>query len=320
MNDEELNIFLEKVMRFQDGCLSEDEIILLEEEMTDAPEKREAFTNTMLLSQSINDHMQMEPQVQSKTKKTIKFYPLFRSCAILALGAILGVSSISVANALSKNTSPFEPFLSFFESFENEPEPLEQGIPLKAEVWGGDSTAHVKAEQGISPYKGHSMLRMLKADFPSKPNPGGYVSEVYRWVDLNSVTQYLENDKAEVTLSTLINAVQTAEDDKYFCGLAVYAYESIPDFVIPTLDAFTLRDSSIATACRQLISIDKDISSWQKVNVDMTIPASTRYLLIRIAISREKVKRNKPGFVFPGHYIDDFEILFKPKLLSKNEL
>lgn len=315
MNDGDLNKFLEKVMRFQDGCLSEKEIKNLEAEMLKSEEKRKIFSETMVISQSISDQAQQNAKPSKPVTSSFSFKPFLRSCAILALGAILGVSSISVANAFSKNISPFEPFLSFFESFENGPEPLEQGIPLKAEVWGGDSTTQVQAEQGITPYKGNSMLRMLKADFPSKPVPGGYVSEVYRWVDLNSVKQYLFNDKAEVTLSTVANAVQTADDDLYFCGLSVYAYESIPDFVIPTLDAFTLRDTSIATACRQQILFDKDIKSWQTINLDMTLPASTRYLLIRFAVSREKLDRNQAGFTFPGHYIDDFKVLFRPKVI-----
>ena len=313
MNDKDLNIFLGKVMRFQDGCLSEDEIEDLETEMAQSSEKRVAFTNAMMLSQSINDHMQMEVSTPKQRPSRIKTYPFLRSCALLAFGVILGVSSMSVANALSKNISPFTPFLSFFDSFEKEPEPLEKGIPLEAEIWGGDSTSHVSAELGIKPYTGQSMLKMLKADFPGKPQPGGYVSEVYRWVDLNSVAHQFKNDNSEVTLSSVINSVITDDDDQYSYGIAVYAYDSIPGFLIPNLDAFSLRDKSIATASRQQILFDKDLSSWQEVNLDMTIPASTRYLLIRISVSREDMKKNYPGFIFPGHYIDDFKILFKPK-------
>lgn len=319
MNDDELNIFLAKVMRFQDGCLSENEIKELEEEMHESPEKREAFANAMVLSQSLNDHMQLEPQIQQAAKRTIKFPSFLRSCAILTLGVILGVSSMSVANALSRNLSMFAPFLSFFDSFEHEPEPLESGIPLKAEVWGGDSTSYATEEEGIKPYSGKSMLRMLKADFPGKPDPGGYVSEVYRWVDLSSVKDHLANDKAEVTLAAVMNAVKTGEDDKYFFGLAVYAYDSIPDFVVPNIDAFSLRDKSIASANRQQILFDDDLKSWQKVNLDMTIPSSARFLLIRLAVSRDQLNKNAPGFIYPGHYIDDFKVLLKPRLFEESQ-
>jgi hypothetical protein len=315
MNDDELNNFLAKVMCFQDGCLSEIEIKDLEDEMLASPEKREAFANAMVLSQSLNDHMPLEQQGQNHTK-SIKFPTFLRSCAILTLGVILGVSSMSVANALSRDFSLFAPFLSFFDSFEKEPQPEQKGIPLKAEVWGGDSTVYAAKEEGITPYAGKSMLKMLKADFPGKPVPGGYVSEVYRWVDLSSVKQHLENDKAEVTLSTVMNAVKTKADDKYFFGIAVYAYDSIPDFLVPNLDAFSLRDKSIASANRQQILFDDDLKSWQRVNLDMTIPSSARFLLIRLAVSRDQLSKNEPGFIYPGHYIDDFKVMLKPRLFE----
>ena len=88
---------------------------------------------------------------------------------------------------------------------------------------------------------------------------------------------------------------------------------------MPNIDAFSLRDKSIASANRQQILFDDDLNSWQKVNLDMTIPSSARFLLIRLAVSRDQLNKNAPGFIYPGHYVDDFKVLLKPRLFEESQ-
>ena len=314
MNEDELNKFLEKVMRFQDGCLSEKEISDLETEMDEDSEKRKIFTENMILSQSIHDHMQNESPVSQPTSAKSQLMPFFRSCATLALGVIIGISTMSVAKAVVKDPSLFDSFKDFFESFESKNNPEQKGVPLELETWCGDTSNIVEAEQGITPFDGDYMLRFMKADYPEKPNPGGYVSEMYRWIDMSKIQEQISLGDSEVSFSGMINAVKTELNDQYLFGVTLFAYDAMPPSLLPNTDAFKLEDMCISSASRKMVKIDDNLRTWQTVSVDMTLPSNTKYLLIRLAVSRDKLEKNSPGFVYPGHYLDDVKVTFNKKL------
>ncbi|MCM8534076.1 MAG: hypothetical protein NE330_23135 [Lentisphaeraceae bacterium] len=313
MTEQDLNKFLAQAMRFQDGCLSEKEVAAFEQEMKESEEKRQAFTEVMLQSQSIDDHMQqdMDSPEMKEEKSPILFSPFLRSCATLALGVIIGVSSMSVANAVSKNMSILAPFGKLFESFESAPEPETRGIPEQANIWGGDSTQVTLEEQNISPLDGKRMLRFLKADYPSKPVPGGYLSEIYRWVDLNDISYNRLNETTEIKVSANFNATTEQSKKGLSCSLDIYAYDSIPPGLSPNHMVDSLILSSFAHTSRRIQAIDTNPNSWEDIEVDMPLPAKANYILIRIAAYRHDIKQIDPNLVFKGAYIDDIRISFK---------
>ncbi|MCM8534607.1 MAG: hypothetical protein NE334_01585 [Lentisphaeraceae bacterium] len=321
MNEEDLNKFLAQAMRFQDGCLSEQEMKAFEQEMKDSEEKRQAFTEVMLQSQSIYDHMQQDIDTshEMKKKSPILFSPFLRTCATLALGVVIGVSSMSVANAVSKNKALFGPFGKLFESFESYPAPETKGIPEQANIWGGDITQVTLQDQSISPVDGKKMLRFLKADYPNKPIPGGYLSEIYRWVDLRDVPYNRLNETTEINVSASFNATTEQAKEGLSCSLDIYAYDSIPPELAPTQTVENLIFSSFALSGRRIQAIDTDPKSWEGIKVDMPLPAKANYILIRIAAYRHDITKTDPSLVFGGAYTDDIRISFKDHLQENNK-
>ena len=310
MTDNEKNEFLAKVMQHMDGCLDSEGIRELELEMKESDEKRELFSETYLVGSSLQDHMANMKTSEAKTKKVFVFSPWLRTAAVLVFGVIIGISSMTVANAFSKNQSLFTAIGKLFESFEEPPEPESKGIPQQTLFWGGDSSKVTFADQQIVPPDGKKMLRFLKADYPGKPIPGGYLSEIYRWVDLNEFNFDRSSENLDIVVSALFNATEKQAKEGLSSSLGIFAYESIPPELAPTYNVEDLTKTCFALTDRKIKSIDSDPKSWEKIKVNMPIPLKAKFILIRISAYRHDVKQISPELVFPGAYVDDIKISF----------
>ena len=310
MTDNEKNEFLTKVMQHMDGCLNAEEIMELESEMKESEEKRVLFSETYLQSASLQDHMANASTTETRAKTPFIFSPWLRTAAVLIVGVIIGVSSMTVANAFSKNQALLPSLGKLFESFEEGPEPEAKGIPQQTLFWGGDSSKVTLTDQQITPADGQKMLRFLKADYPGKPIPGGYLSEIYRWVDLNEFNFKHDSEELDIVVSALFNATKEQSMEGLSCSLGVFAYESIPPELAPTYNVEDLAKTSFALTDRKIKSIDSNPKSWENIKVNMPVPLKANFILIRISAYRHDTKQISPELVFPGAYVDDIKISF----------
>jgi hypothetical protein len=238
-----------------------------------------------------------------------------RPLGLIAAGLALGVFMTGLAWAMTR-TEPAPPEVLLAEGFESSAAPIAAGVPTAADVWSGDLAELVEAQAGVEPAGGRRMLRFVSADYSGKPNPGGYIGEIYRLIDVRRYRRTTSGD-AVVQVSALFNAAAAAAADKFHYSLSLYALDEATAAEGSTPGAAVLAERALATSRRSNDVLDADAGSWQKMSVELRLPPNAEYLLVRLAVGHAGPSRTTVGHeTFVAHYADDVRVVLaeRPEL------
>lgn len=193
------------------------------------------------------------------------------------------------------------------EGFEAGPPPLALGIPTRPGVWSGDFSEIVGDHQQVTPASNKKMLRLLRADTEKKPNPAGYVTDLYRLVDVRPHRKWLEDGSAVVQLSVGFNASTFPEHEKYQSSIFLYAMDAQTATDGSTLVSNGLANDSLAFSRSSRLTLDRQPETWQRLSGELRLPPGTEYVLVRIGVGHATPAQRRPDF--PGQYLDDIRLV-----------
>lgn len=246
--------------------------------------------------------------VQRQDSRSLRF-ATWRPVGLLAAGVLLGVLMSGLAWAIVRPAP--EPEVELLaEGFESvATAPLPAGVPQQTGVWSGDFTEIAPAQADVQP-AGQRMLRFLRADYEGKPNPGGYIGEIYRLIDVRKQRGALSDGDAIAQVSAHFNAGATPEDEAYQTSLSLYALDAATVEDGTLAGGTTLLDRALAITQRSRQELDRDPATWQRLSTELRLPANTDFLLLRIAVAHSGSTRRAGGHEkFAAHYADDIRLL-----------
>ncbi len=173
------------------------------------------------------------------------------------------------------------------------------GLPGALGSWGGDPTAVVGAENGITPVEGSAMLRFDATQLNGAgPGVGG---DVWQLVDATDLAGKL------VTLSGRVNRVDgdSLTDTEFLISIRAFA-GSATEFNDnePNIPSSLL---AVATS----ITTDGDVNTWEFLNLEMLVPGGADYLGISVS-AFENVSNDTVAPEFDGHYADGLVLNLAP--------
>jgi len=244
-----------------------------------------------------------------------------RPLGLVAAGLALGVFMTGLAWAITRpRPEPVKVLLA--ENFESAVPLLAVGVPTAPGAWSGDVAELVEAQSGVEPAGGRQMLRFLSADYAGKPNPGGYIGEMYRLIDVREHRGDSAGGDAIVQVSALFNAArpdaQAAGDaEKYHYSLSLYALDAAAAADGSNRGAAAQVERALAVTRRSNDVLDHDPRSWQKMSAELRLPSNADFLLLRIAVAHAGPSRNAGGRdTFAAHYADEVRVVLahRPEL------
>lgn len=307
---------LETLVRFQEGALSQAECESLARELEHDPHARRQFIAMQMRSMAIHDHFRRAAyRSGGRVAGRSWMHWILSRTAATAAGIVLGICCTSLAFAYAL---PWAGRLStmFFDSFEDGPPPLTDGVPVAAGCWGGDYVEIVEPHEDVRPAHGRRMLRFLRGDHEGKPREDARSSHSFRLFDVRGMREELRLDTAIVQLSALFNAAAAEGSGPVTCALSIFALDE------QALDGEGLRREgalsrdSLAMAVSSEVTLDDDPASWQRVSNELRLPPETAYVMIRVGVSR---KRGSAKSEFPSHYVDDVRLVLghRPELAAR---
>ena len=185
------------------------------------------------------------------------------------------------------------------DSFEDGVQP-QRGWPNVTGRWGGDLSSVVGAQQAITPRTGDGMMHFRSA---GGGGPSGLSSDdLYRTIDLGSMRDAISTGQVVLEASYYVNRVAgDAQTDTQF-GIGIRAFDG-------ATNTFSRDVRSPLDMERAFVQTDGDVLTWERVHVELTLPAETQYISVWMG-AQENVfnDRSGPGPEFDGHYGDDFSV------------
>ncbi len=237
----------------------------------------------------------------AKINRWIMWRPLTAAAAGLMFGMLCTSVVLAYVVPLARSITLLD------DSFETPSAPVVGGVSLEPGFWRGDHAEIVGEEQGVKPAGGGKMLRFLRADHEGKPkSAGNHLADVYRLVDVRSYRQEFADDGAVVQVSASFNATSFSADEKFGCAVSVYALdaESVPDRA--SYIGTALENDANAMARSSRTKLDRDPSSWQRLNTEIRLPANTEFLVVRLHITQSFDSAGNATFT--GSYADDVRV------------
>ena len=230
-----------------------------------------------------------------------------RTLAVLALGLLVGVVVTSAAWAYSvprQHERPGASVVILDDGYETGPAPRVAGILSEPDVWGGDFSRVTGPLQGVTPANGVSMLQVLRADYLGKPTPdGSYCGDLYRLIDLKPYRRDLAEGTAVVQLSAVFNAVEFPAAEQYGGSLSIHA---LTTEIAANPSGASTPGGALAMARNSRLRLDRDPSTWQRVETELRLPADADFLLIHLGVNH--VPRFQKRATFDGHFVDDVRV------------
>jgi hypothetical protein len=257
------------------------------------------------INRSIPTPSSIEDKVRSVQQESKSSTNSFwtKSAAMLLFGTLAGILSTSLVWAISLpeiNT----PAILLSESFETGDQPQVTGIPNKINAWSGDITQLSPRKCHVEPLSGETMLQFMSADYEGKPNPGGYIADVYRLLDLRDYQEQLSESQSVIQISANFNSCKYSKEKELLYSISLYAidHESLDDNLIS--NRVNLQDVSLATSQRSREILDRDPQTWQQSVVELRLPPDTEYVLVRIAVAHSRKNKNLNDYEFDGQFLD----------------
>jgi hypothetical protein len=194
------------------------------------------------------------------------------------------------------------------ESFESGVAETIPGLPLEVGVWTGDEARVVAAGEGVKPKDGAKMLRFVSAMYPGEDAKVSAWGDVYRLVDLRGRV----SENSVLRFSASFDAVQFRAGEKWACFVELGALGDDPANAPQPLTLPWVRENSAAVAARRIPMSGDGV--WQAAVVEVPVSPQTRFVLVHLAVQRQKPFPPPEPVQFGGHYLDDvkLELLTKP--------
>jgi hypothetical protein len=227
------------------------------------------------------------------------------------VGLLVGLLGAGLASAYVVPRLP--PVLSrqtlIDEGFESGPPPRPQGMPVQAGFWSGDFCRVVGDDQGISPQHGRRTLRLLRADYEGKPKGGSYVADLWQLVDLRGRLANTAGGMVTARLTVSHNASDFPADEFYRSSASLFALDAATVARLKPNDVPALVESSLAMSQKTDVPLDRDLRSWQAEHCELSLPAGTEFLLVRVGVAHGTIEQQREDF--PGQYIDDVKLVLE---------
>jgi hypothetical protein len=180
-------------------------------------------------------------------------------------------------------------------------------MPHAPGVWSGDFSQPVQAGDRVRPYSGKAMLRLLRADYEGKPDtPAGRTSGIWRLVDLRPFKSSYVDGQAEVHLSARINAQPSDEALQYIGYVSIHALEAAAVEKGSYQNWRSLDPASLALNRGDRTPLDRDPTTWQRMDAALRLPSQTDFLLIQVAV-KQSTSAEVP-IQFGTQYLDDIRL------------
>ncbi|MDX1946155.1 MAG: hypothetical protein SFU86_12220 [Pirellulaceae bacterium] len=308
---------IELLHRYLDDRLSAADALALPALLRDSPEARRTLRDLATVDAKLSELAAQAPAAvslaaarASQPRQSRLF--AWRSLAELALGLLIGAvfSSMAWAYAVPTWLTGGAPISLVAESYETGYSSEAGGLPLAPDRWSGDRTEVTGPLLEVRPSSGTKMLRILRADYPGKPNAAeSYTGDLYRLVDLRPFRQQLAGNSAVVELSAAFNAAPFPESEEYRSALAMHALTADLAATPESLSGSMLADGSLAMARQVCPRLDRDPATWQRLEAALKLPAETEFLLVHLGVSH--IPKFQRRATFPGHFLDDVRLTLR---------
>ncbi len=294
-----------------DGRATDDELARLEESLASDPAARDRYLCLADLHAclAIDESLWQDPAGHSAdhggptvTARQTR-PPSFRvPFAAAAVGLLVGLCGAGLAFGyvvpmLSR------PLVIFSDGFESGPAPECRGLVGRPGVWSGDVCQVVPADQGVTPAEGRRMVRLLRADYPGKPERDGYIADVYRVIDLRPYRDLVAGGGVVARATARGNAAEHPPEEKYSGSICMYAFDEATFARLDEIPDVDLPRESLAMAQRRQPCFDRNPAAWQPIDCELRLPCDAAILLIRISAAHGPEPQRRA--TFPGTYFDD---------------
>ncbi|MDF1813097.1 MAG: hypothetical protein P1V20_12945 [Verrucomicrobiales bacterium] len=323
---------LQLIEDYLDGTISPRDLEVLNELLESDATARERFLSLATMDEGLQDLAVTPSIVTDCTGYNGGVYPvrsgsvqgtvggtralLSRPIVAAAAGLILGVFFTSAIWAATE-TGRQKILTLFHDSFEFGSPPVPVGGPVNPDAWGGDYVEISGATSGIEPIHGERMLRFLRADYEGKEDAVGYMSDIYRVIDLKKYSSRFADGNSVVAVEADFGSVPLDDADRFFANLSVYALAQVPtntqSWQVLIGTPRRMEEVALASARRSRGLEGSPGMSWQKLSLEMRLPQETNYLLIglhtgdRLAAG-ESGSETPPAVQFEGQFVDDVKV------------
>jgi hypothetical protein len=314
MNPSELDALIHACL---DGRATDDELTRLEEALVSDPAVRDRYLCLADLHAclAIDESLWQEPAGHggddpgpAVTTRSVQPTSLRVPLAAAAVGLLVGLGGAGLAFGyvvpmLSR------PVVIFADGFESGPAPECRGLVGRLGGWSGDVCQVVPADQGVTPAEGRRMLRLLQADYPGKPERDGYISDVYRVIDLRPYRDLIGGGCVVARTTARCNAVEYPPEEKYTGFICMYAFDAATFDRLDDIPDGDLARESLAMTHRRRACFDRDPAGWLPIDCELQLPFDADFLLIQISATHGPEQQRRA--TFPGHYLDDVVVSLK---------
>jgi len=171
--------------------------------------------------------------------------------------------------------------------------------------WYGDSGEIVGQHLGISPLEGKRMFRLIRSDLIPDD-----ACDLYQLIDIRSNIDTETEETLIVEASASFNSIpQMAVEEGTSFAVSLFAY-SLDDAAAGQLRPGDRRAQlsplsvTPLSVSRQQEPSDTDITTWQPVRTQLTIPRGTTHLLVQVSAVRQSDPAIADSSEFAGHFVD----------------
>jgi hypothetical protein len=171
--------------------------------------------------------------------------------------------------------------------------------------WYGDPGEIVGKHLGISPLEGERMFRLIRSDLIPDD-----ACDLYQLIDLQSIIDTETEDTLIVEASASFNSIPQmalGEATSFAVSLFAYSLDDVTDEQVPPrgrmaqLSPLSVTPLSVS---RQQEPSDTDITTWQPVRTQLTIPRRATHLLVQVSAVRQSDPAIADSSEFAGHFVD----------------
>lgn len=157
------------------------------------------------------------------------------------------------------------------------------------------------------------MLRMLRAGFEGKTErKEGHVGDISRLIDLRPYRSEIADGSVVVQVSAALNVVESA-DGNDAVRMALFAFDAgmVADgsYRASRTPIRTWDETSLAATISELLTLDRDPATWQRLTGELRLPANTDFLMVHLRFPAGR-KKQAPA-AFAGHYLDDVRLTLR---------
>ena len=324
MNDSDLIL----IEAYLSGTISSEDLESLNELLENSKVAREHYLELATMDEGLHDLAATPSFVMDRAEFIDGVYPkgsrsyqstanskrsiLSRSWISAAAGLLIGVFCTSAVWAATE-TGRQKLLTIFHDSFESGQVPLSVGGPVDLGTWGGDYV-EITDNASVEPFDGEHLLRFLRADYTGKEESVGYVSDLYRVIDLRNNASLIVNGDATATVQAAFASTSIGEPDRFIGNISLNAFKEVPATAEEwrTLIGTPRRMEETALASARRREALSPVETWQQIDIEMRLPGKSRFLLIGLHVADQQAARNHgitpPAVKFEGQFADDIRV------------